>query len=376
MYKIKILTSIEQKKWNEDLLKSGYSTFFQTTEYLTANSGIIPIFIQICDENDQVVGQLGLHIIKSSALYSSSVFRKLLKLITVLTNRGIWIYGPIIHSGDHSQRLEIIRHIIEANDRIMKDYNLVFMEGFSPPLDLLVDESYLSEFKKSGYYISKFVTYITDLNQSLDDIWKKIQKYTKTNVKRATKRGIITKELTTRDELKEVLLLHQKWAETKGLVISNPYTEIEKLWKRHESGLEKTFLAYIGNELISSLSLSCFNGIAVPTQVLNSYLKATSLGGPALTWNAMLWAKNAGMKTYDITGGPFLLDGEPDPDNTRPLTHYKRKWGGSEQIHYNFLKVRRKFFYTLYKMMFRLIRHYHNLISKSRSRPMDTIQDE
>lgn len=192
MYKIKILTSIEQKKWNEDLLKSGYSTFFQTTEYLTANSGIIPIFIQICDENDQVVGQLGLHIIKSSALYSSSVFRKLLKLITVLTNRGIWIYGPIIHSGDHSQRLEIIRHIIEANDRIMKDYNLVFMEGFSPPLDLLVDESYLSEFKKSGYYISKFVTYITDLNQSLDDIWKKIQKYTKTNVKRATKRGIIT----------------------------------------------------------------------------------------------------------------------------------------------------------------------------------------
>ena len=123
-----------------------------------------------------------------------------------------------------------------------------------------------------------------------------MQKYTKINVKRSAKRGITTKELETIDELKSVLLLHKKWAETKGLVITDPYSEVEKLWKRHTSGIEKIFLAFNGDELISSLSLSYFNGVAIPTQVLNSYVKATSLGGPALTWKAITWAKVTGMR--------------------------------------------------------------------------------
>ena len=72
------------------------------------------------------------------------------------------------------------------------------------------------------------------------------------------------------------------------------------------------------------------------------------------------------MRIYDITGGPLLSDEQSDPDNTRPLTHYKRKWGGEEHVHYNVLKVRRKTVYALYKIFFNLIRRYHDFISKSR----------
>ena len=369
MYNFKILTKVDAVKWNRDLTKSQCATFLQTAEYLSSepNDNYFPVFIYVFDENGNVVGQLGLRIIKTAVLYSSPLTHRFSKLISNITARGIWLYGPIIHTDDKKQKLEILEAVIRANNAILDQCNLVFIEGYSPPLDFLVDNDYINEFVKNGYTIGKYVAFITNLNKPIEEIWKKVQKYTKINVKRASKRGIIIKELETYDELKEVLSLHQKWAGTKGLVITDPLREIEKLWNRYKTALEKTFLAYKDKELISSISINHFNGIVVPTQVLNSYSDATSLGGPALTWHAIKWSKESGMRIYDITGGPLLSENDPDPDNTRPLTHYKRKWGGDQHIHYNFLKVRKKLSYVLYTKLFHTIRWYHDHVRKLRS---------
>ncbi len=368
MYDIKIVTNISSNEWNSDLIKSNYSTYFQTSEYLQPNSAVeyFPVFIYVIDQKNNVVGQLGIQLIKTSVQYSSPLLHKFLKLISGITTRGIWLYGPIIHSNDKKQRLEILQAILNANDKIIDKYNLVFLEGFSPPLDELVDENYLKIFIDNGYEITKFVTYITDLTRSVDEIWSKIQKYTKTNVKRASKRGIITKKLETFEEMKQVVSLHQKWAETKGLKITNYQQEVKDLWEKNTLGIEKFFLAFNGNELISAISLSHFNNIAIPTQVLNSYSKSTSLGGPALTWKAITWAKEFNMKIYDITGGPLLSDNDPDTCNTFPLIHYKRKWGGEQKMHYNFLKPGKKIKYKIYLKMFRILRVYHSLIGRTR----------
>ena len=368
MYTFKIETRTDSD-WNQNLLKNNSGNFYQSIEYLTSTSDqYFPVYISILNENNDIVGQLGINIIRTSVLYSSPLLRKFLKLISGITTRGIWLYGPIIHSQDKKQRLEILQAILNANNKIIDKYGLVFLEGFSPPLDELVDENYLKIFLDNDYKITKFATYITDLTRSIDEIWSKVQKYTKTNVKRASKRGIITKELETIEEMKQVVSLHQKWAETKGLRIIDYQQEVEELWKKHTLGIEKFFLAFNENELISAISLSHFNNIAIPTEVLNSYSKSTSLGGPALTWRAITWAKESNMKTYDITGGPLISDDGPDPDNTLPLTHYKRKWGGEQKIHYNFLKPGKKIRYELYLKMFRFLRIYHNLISKTRPR--------
>tara|TARA_B110000438_G_scaffold301739_1_gene357436 strand:- start:9723 stop:10835 length:1113 start_codon:yes stop_codon:yes gene_type:complete len=368
MYKVEIVKNISKKEWNQNLTKSSYSTYYQTYEHIEGNekSEYFPIFIQIINDEDEVVGQLGIQIVKTSILYSSPLLRKFLKLISSVTTRGIWVYGPIIHVEDRKQRLEILENILNANNTIIEEYGLVVLEGFSPPLDDLIDKNYLKLFLDYGYKISKHVTYVTDLSNVLDEIWSKVQKYTKINVKRAIKRGISIKELETFEETKQVVNLHQKWAETKGIGIINQQKESEDLWNKHNSKVEKTFLAFKENELISSISLSHFNKIVIPTQVLNSYSKATSLGGPALTWRAITWAKEFNMKIYDITGGPLIQENESDPDNTGALTHYKRKWGGEEKIHYNFLKPGKRVKYELYQKMFRILRIYHNLISKTR----------
>ena len=66
MYDIKIVTDVVAKEWNSDLSKSNYSTYFQTSEYLQPNStvGYFPVFVYVVDQNNNVVGQLGIQIIK------------------------------------------------------------------------------------------------------------------------------------------------------------------------------------------------------------------------------------------------------------------------------------------------------------------------
>tara|TARA_B100000745_G_scaffold292652_1_gene233747 strand:+ start:38 stop:1165 length:1128 start_codon:yes stop_codon:yes gene_type:complete len=364
MYKTKISTEINSNDWNSELKKSNYSTYLQTAEYLNINSNenTFPIFISVLDEKNAVVGQLGLLIIKTSVQYGSALFQKLSKTISGVSTRGIWQYGPTIHTENKMEKKEILRMILKANNEIIKKYNLVFIEGYSAPLDVSLCDEEIKEYEKYGYNTKKFVAFLTDLKKPIEEIWKNVQQYAKKNVNRAAKRGVTIKELKTFEDSKQAISLFQKWGKTKGLIISDPEQQLKKFWDRQNSGFEKTFLAFKEEQLVSSITISHFNNIVVPIQVLNSYSSiARNLGGPALTWYAIKWSKEFKFGIYDITGGPLLPENEQD-DKKRPfsLIHYKKKWGGKQYIHYHFIKINKKSSYMIYKKLFKILKWYHN----------------
>lgn len=367
MYSFKILSEVDPVKWNSDLMKSGYATFFQTAEYLTSepNRDYFPIFVYVFDENGEVVGQLGLRIIKTVVMYSSPLFRRFLKIISKITSRGIWLYGPIIHSTDKMARMEILANVIKANDEILEKYDLVHIEGQTPPYDLSTDENYKQEFRKNHYTIQDNVTFLADLTKSIDEIWSNVTKKARGDVNRAKRRNIVIKEMTEYSQLKDYLALNQEWAKTKGIVITDPLQEIERLWSNHNTGLEKFFLAYQDEKLIAGLRVACFHGIAYTNFVINSYLESTNLGGTLLTWSAIEWAKKSGIRIYDFSGGPqenFKDDEEIEQHEKQKdtLLYYKKKWGGDEFPYYVLIKARKKYTYKLYVTLFSLVRFYHN----------------
>ena len=365
MYKTKISTEINSNDWNSELKKSNYSTYLQTVEYLNINSNenTFPIFISVLDEKNAVVGQLGLLIIKTSVQYGSALFQKLSKTISGVSTRGIWQYGPTIHTENKMEKKEILRMILKANNEIIKKYNLVFIEGYSAPLDVSLCDEEIKEYEKYGYNTKKFVAFLTDLKKPIEEIWKNVQLYAKKNVNRAARRGVTIKELKTFEDSKQAISLFQKWGKTKGLIISDPEQQLKKFWDRQNSGFEKTFLAFKEEQLVSSITISHFNNIVVPIQVLNSYSSiARNLGGPALTWYAIKWSKEFKFAIYDITGGPLLPENEQVNDKKRPfsLIHYKKKWGGKQYIHYHFIKINKKSSYMIYKKLFKILKWYHN----------------
>ena len=359
-YHFKILKTVDEE-WNKNLLNCGYSTFFQTREYFISNSlDHFPIFIYVLNEKEEIVGQLAIRIINTSVLYSSSFFKTILNLISKITRRAVWIYGPIIHSDNKNTRLEILQQILTAVERVSEQYDLVHVEGQTPPLDYMIDDDYIQKFEKNKYVKNASATYLCDLNRSIEEIWNDVSKKTKGDINRAKRRNLTPKILETTDELKEYLILNQEWAKSKGLVISEPFKNFDLMWKNHKVGIEKIFLTYENDKLISGVMVGFFNNIGYTNFVINSYTNVTNLGGTILTWYVLEWAKNAGLRIYDFSGG-LTLNKEQEKNS---LLFYKSKWGGKETPYYIFIKPRKKISYKLYLILFNVVRKYHYFLMK------------
>nr|MBC8444360.1 hypothetical protein [Candidatus Woesearchaeota archaeon] len=241
-YSFKIKTDVDST-WNDVLMNSTHASFFQSTNYLNSNSkDFFPIFIYILDENNNIVGQLGLRIIKTVVRYSSPFLRRILHLISSITSRGIWLDGPIIHSNDKTVRLEILQTMIDAIKIVSDKYDLVHIEGYTPGYDLLIDDNYKKIFSKNNFIIQDYITFILNMEKNIDDIWSNLPKRLKQDVNRAKRRNISVKQLEQYDDLKQYLFLSQEWAKTKGMVNSTPIEDIESMWEEHKNKVSNFFL--------------------------------------------------------------------------------------------------------------------------------------
>ena len=375
LYRFEILNKVDPNVWNNNLQKSNYATFFQTYEYLTSSSSpsISSIFIIVFDENDEVKGQLGLQISSSVKAHSSLFMKKLASLFSNVGKRASWVSGPIIHEDDKNLRVKILEVLISSLREITKKYELVLIDGYTPPLDLKIDNNFFNTFKKHGYKIQNFFTFVTNLNDSLDEIWNNIHKSTRRDVVRAQKRNIEIKELTKYEQLDEYFQILEEWSKTKGLYGKQTSENKKEYWDYVNSGIEKLFMAYEDGKLVTTHRLGWFNGIAYSHKIINSYSRPTSLGGPLLMWHAIEWAKKSKMRIFDFSGGesPPLDDIDKKKYNEQwdSLLSYKRKWGGSEFPYYHVVKVQNNWRYKLIRALTKLDWSFRNYKRKHYKRP-------
>ena len=341
--------------WNDSLLKSAYSTSYQTAEYLTSDlESITPVFIHVVNANDEIVGQVGLGIIDSTVMYSSPLFKRYSKIISNIAKRIIWVHGPIIHSKNIEERKTILTEILKEVDEVAREYDVVYIEGQTSPCDFLIDEDYQKIFSDNGYTKLDSRSFLANLDLTLDELWSNVSKKARGDVNRAKRRKIEVKTLETIEEIDNFVSLNKEWARAKDLTITNPEKQKEIFWKNHKSGIEKFFLAREEKKLVAGLRIGCFNGIAHTNFVINSYGTKTNLGGTLLTWSAVEWAKNNNFRMYDFSGGGVA----------ESLLSYKKKWGGKETPYYVFRKIRKHSSYKLYSAVFSFIQKYHFRRSK------------
>ena len=365
LMKFKIFSQVNPKEWNENLCLCDYSTFFQTAEFLSKKDpDRYPVFIYIYDNAENIQGQLGLIISKSKSGHSTKILRYFTKMASKIGGRGSWTSGPIIHSNDQSIRTKVIQTLFLALDKVVQYHNLMILDGYTPPQDFDVDQTYLTEFKKHGFKKENFLTLASNLDEDLETFWKKIKKSARNDVTKAKRENIEVKEISTKEELRNYKLLTKKWAQTKGIEITDT-ENIDEDWRYVESGIQKFFLAYKEQEILAGLRVGCFNKIAYTHQVLNSYSAIGNVAGPLLTWSAIEWAKNSGMKIYDFSGGEAPPSNKEDMERYtqqwESLFAYKRKWSGSEFPYYHFIKIINKERYKLYRALSKpdlLLRNY------------------
>ncbi|MBU1255796.1 aminoacyltransferase [Patescibacteria group bacterium] len=207
-------------------------------------------------------------------------------------------------------------------------------------------------FKKSLKEIQPSKTIILNINKSEEELLKQMHHKTRYNIGLAKKKGVTVQEMDLKD--KESInifidLLEQTAQRDKFHIHSKEHYKkmLEILGK---DGIAKLFLAKYKDKIIAGILNSFFNQTAVYSHGASDYNYRDLMAPYLLQWQAIIQAKEHGLKYYDFGG----IDEEKWPGVTRFKKGFlpRRQAGNGQEIHYPgaFDLVLNKFWYLGYNL--------------------------
>ena len=359
-FHVKISSKINENEWNDNLAKSSASTVYHTYNWQKLYHeafGSKPIFITITTNDGNVVGQLACLIhekmLWEDANFVSKKIGNAFKLATSLW----WYQGPIIH--DRDNRNEILSIILSSVDKIAKENKVVTIRGISPPL---TDQFPTKTFQKFGYNSEPRLTFIIDLNQTLDDLYNSLKKDTRYYIRKSEREGFefeISKDMEGLIKLQD-LKIDAKKREGKTPILDREFYKTH--WKiMHHDGFEEVLIAKDNGEIKGTILTLFFNGNMIQHALANSPTK--DLIGTFLTWNTIKWAQKMKFHTFDFAG----VDPSPKTEKEKGIYFYAAKFGGKKVDLFSYTKIidRKKYYLSLILKNPRLmVSKYHSYKQK------------
>lgn len=331
-FEIIVETEISKFDWDDSLLRNIASTTYQAISWQKMFSiayGSIPIFISAIDENKQILGQVAAVIHHEWFWQNSGSLAKKFGKKFDLGKELHWFYGPIIY--ENKFRSQILTRILDALEDVAIKHNVGIIRGISPPLD---SDFINDEFTEFGYSIQPWSTYIVNLEKSTDELFKKLNKNTRYDIRKAEKNNLEFEVVENLDTLLEYKNLKFQAKKRDGGKVEQSEKFLQTHWKiLSKINHEKFFLAKQNGEYVGGIFTLTFNKNIVQHGVVN--IKPTLQGGPFLTWNVIKWGIENNFKTFDLAG----VNPNPKNQKEKQIQFYKSKWGGDKITYYLYTKI-------------------------------------
>jgi serine/alanine adding enzyme len=340
---VEIRYEVDESLWNKTLKINQYSLGSQTAEcYIphkfTYNSK--PVFIKVFNCSREIVGQL------SAVIHFTNYgikTNRIADLIDSKINSGStlrWSHGPIIH--DHENFEEIFSKILLAVDKIAKENNVNIVSCTTPPK---VSNFPISVFKKNGYSVKPWITYITNLQRSTDEIFKSLHNKTRYDIRKAEKEDLQFEISSSRESMD--IYFELKFNKEKiNQIKKNNKKFSDNIWENlFQKGLKKNFIVRFQNKPQAIITNFLFNGnisqVGVATSSDNKY------AGTFLIWNTIKWASENNYRTYDVGGA----NPNPISNKEKGIELFKSKWASEKHDYYICTKVFNKTKYRISKLI-------------------------
>ena len=308
------ISDVADSQWNKRLIDSSLGSIHQTNEFAIYTQKVQkrkPLFLKFLNDNGKIIGQL--LFFEYSRFEKKGVSGKILKNFSGFkANIYRWKFGPIIFEKNYEGEIcsLLYEFLISKKSRVIGTESQLL--GGS--LEML----------KKPFKIQEWATFLIDLSEDEDILWKKMDKHSaQNNIKRSEKRGVSIKEISEND----LPIFHSMVQQTKGLNYKVTISEVQTMWQNlHKIGLTG-FLAYENEIPVGGIIVSSFNGyinefgIARTTRDFVEKLYSQDL----LKWHVIKWGKNRNLRYYDLTGvNPY-----PKDEKEKGIFRYKKKWGGN-----------------------------------------------
>lgn len=352
-----ISNSIDEKDWDNQLMKNRYANAFQMSinyKPYQLGFGSKRLFITVQNQSGKIVGQLAaIHHFKD--LYFKNNLTNLLssRIGSILS----WHYGPIIH--DNENYAEILMKIFETVEKYAKEQKVLAITGSTSVS--LPDNSL--PFQKMGYKYKKWETWIIDLNQDIDYIYKSLHNKTRYDIRKGEKNNLSFEVVKDKSALKSWFELKFPDQRRRNHILKKYSKFNDYSWDLlFKPSHEKMFLAKVNGKVISGIDNKIFNHNVCQNSVVNYSLRGLE-GGSFLTWNTIKWSKENGYSYYDMAGS----NPTPSDSKEKGIRYFKSKWKGTKYTVYLVSKILNKpkyAFYTGLNSPSKFSKKVKNLLSK------------
>lgn len=308
--------------WNKQLLKSRMGNIFNTFEYgqyAKRRLGWQPSFLYIIGKSGEIAAQVVIFEFTSNKL-SKNIPRSFGKIVSIISKKIKWIYGPVIFSSEEQQ---------------IVDEFLLFVQSKANRLDGSIHPFFSGSLNLKKIKIEKWSTFLIDLQQTKDSVVADFDKHSaKKNIERAQERGVQVSEINENN----ISQYHDILNEFR-IASGNETFECEDtydLWKLLGKIGFKGFLATKDGKNIGGITFSFFNGYINEWGIARSSLDTTEklYSQDLLKWKIIEWGLENKQRFYDLSG----FNPNPVSGKEEGILRYKKKWGGKQ---YDYWLVRK-----------------------------------
>ena len=287
--------NIDRSSWSEFVAEHPLGNVFQTPEmydvYACAEH-VVPIAIAAL-EGDEIVGILVAQYMTNGGALASWI-----------TARSIITGGPLARNNDPV----IIQALMEAY-KMQLPCKTIYSE--IRPIYPMND---MPGWKRVGHY-----NLVMRLEKTEEELFEQMHKERRRNVNQAIKAGLTFKELTTADEIQQVVALIEKTYRRKHVPIGylNMFDKVQRILRDYAH----FFGCYTAEgQMIAGQVRLCY-GTLVYAWFAGSDEDFFKLRPNDFTmWNVIRWAREKGYKEFDFGGGG-------EPGKPYGVRDYKLKYG-------------------------------------------------
>lgn len=326
---------IDKQGWSDFVRNHPLGNVFQTPEMFQVyqhTDNIIP-YVVVLVSNGEIEGVLLAQWISNGN-----------KFAQWLTSRSIIIGGPLAKNNNPI----IIDELFRAYYSLLPA-KTIYSE-IRPIYDVSTMFQYLvtKNWKRIGHY-----NILLSLDKEVDVLYNQMHKERKRNVQIAIKNGLIFKEVTTLEEIKNVVSLIQQTYSRKHV----PISYLDMFYKVLDiMGDYAHFIAcYTADgKMIAGQIRLCYKDMIYAWFAGSNEDFFKLRPNDFLMWNAIIWAKSNGYQLFDFGGG-----GEPGVEYG--VRDYKMKYGCEIYDYGRLLYTHRPIIYYLAQKAYKL---YHKLKGK------------
>jgi peptidoglycan pentaglycine glycine transferase (the first glycine) len=255
----------------------------------------------------------------------------LLRSLPLVGTVGYVSKGPVIASDDPA----VQEFILNQLDRVARAEHIRFLkvqpaQGAEDLAQRLVERGA----RPSAIAIGPLATLRVDLRPDPEDIMAQMHRSTRSNIRRAERRGV-TVRVGTEADVPTWFRLRKLHAKQRGYDCGSEDYHY-RLWSTFSPGDHFCpLVAEYEGQVLAAKSNIAFGDVMLDYHLVDNGLYKELNAPSLLHWRSMLWAKEHGYAWYDFGGltsieaARAILNGEPIPDTKwGRVARFKRSFGG------------------------------------------------